>query len=217
MKVTVTLSANAGVAIHIGGYRIWVDALHTKKQPGFSAVDASLQKRMLQCEAFADPDLILYTHCHPDHYSEALTGEARKLWPRAKVMLPEQSYDGQILIDGGEFIHREDDLMIRFVKLPHEGQQYADCIHYGLLITVNGKTILIPGDCATGAPELQKATEGCRIDLALLNFPWLTLKRGQGFVDEIMKPSQILLYHLPFEWDDEFGYRDAALKAVQKL
>lgn len=212
MKVTVTLSANAGVAIHIGGYRIWVDALHTIKQPGFSAVDVPLQRRMLQCEAFADPDLILYTHCHPDHFSESLTAEAQKLWPKAKVILPERQADGQI----PEFIHSMNGLIVRFVKLPHEGQQHVDCIHYGLLIMVNGKIILIPGDCAIGAPELQKAIEECRIDLALLNFPWLTLKRGQDFVDEIMKSPQILLYHLPFERDDEFGYRVAALKAVQK-
>ena len=216
MKVTVTLSANAGVAIHIGRYRIWVDTLHTMKQPGFSAVDIPLQRRMLQCEAFADPDFILYTHCHPDHFSESLTNEAQKLWPKANVMLPELYFDDQILINGDESIHSLDDLTIRFVKLPHEGQQYADCIHYGLLITVSGKTVLIPGDCATGTPELQKVIEGYRIDLALLNFPWVTLKRGQSFVDEVMMPSQIMLYHLPFEKDDTCGYRDAARKAVQK-
>ena len=49
MNVKVTLSANAGVAIHVCGYRIWVDALHTIKQPGFSTVDVPLQRRMLQC------------------------------------------------------------------------------------------------------------------------------------------------------------------------
>ncbi|MBQ2785354.1 MAG: hypothetical protein IJF02_02475 [Oscillospiraceae bacterium] len=217
MKVTVTLSANAGVAIHIDGYRIWVDALHTMKQPGFSAVDIPLQRRMLQCEAFADPDLILYTHCHPDHFSDVLTNEAQRLWPKAKAILPERYNDGQVQIGDQEVIYSVGDLSVRFVKLPHEGQQYANCIHYGLLIMVNGKIILIPGDCATGAPELQKAIEGCSVDLALLNFPWLTLKRGQSFVDEIIKPSQILLYHLPFEQDDTSGYRHAARKAVQKL
>ncbi len=216
MKVTVTLSANAGVAIHIGGFRIWVDALHTQKQPGFSAVDVPLQKQMLQCEAFAMPQLILCTHCHPDHFSESLTRAAKKLWPEAKVLLPEWYFDDQILIRGEEFIHKLDDLSLRFIRLPHEGQQYADCVHYGLQISKRGKTILIPGDCATGAVELAKVIDGYKIDMALLNFPWLTLKKGQTFVDEIMKPSRILLYHLPFVQDDCCGYRDAATKAVQK-
>lgn len=217
MKVTVTLSANAGVAIHIGGYRIWVDALHTQKQKGFSAVDVPLQKRMLQCAAFANPDLILCTHCHPDHFSEALTKEAKKLWPDAKIMLPEPCFDGQIEIKGEEHIHRLGDLSLRFIRLPHDGQQYAGCVHYGVLITIGGKTILLPGDCRTGAEELEEAIGENRIDLALLNFPWLTLSKGRAFVDTVMKPSQILLYHLPFAEDDCFNYRDAAMKTVQKM
>ena len=210
MKVTVTLSANAGVAIHIGGYRIWVDALHTNKQPGFSAVDISLQRRMLGCEAFANPDLILYTHSHPDHFSEMLTQKALTLWPKATVVLPERRFAGE------GFPIKLGALEARFIRLPHEGEQYRDCVHYGIKILVGGKTILIPGDCATAAPALHRAVEGCGVDLALLNFPWLTLKRGQSFVEEIMKPSQILLYHLPFAEDDTCGYRDAARKAVQK-
>lgn len=217
MKVTVTLSANAGVAIHVGGYRIWVDALHTQKQRGFSAVDIPLQKRMLQCAAFAEPDLILCTHCHPDHYSDTLTKEAKKLWPDAEVVLPELRFERQIQIKGEEFFHSLGDLSLRFIRLPHDGQQYADCVHYGLLMTIGGKTILLPGDCRTGAVELGKAIGRIRIDLALLNFPWLTLSKGRAFVDTVMKPSQILLYHLPFAEDDCLNYRDAAMKAVQKL
>lgn len=217
MKVSVTLSANAGVAIHIGGYRIWVDALHTDRQPGFSAVDVPLQKRMLQCDAFAKPDFILYTHCHPDHFSEKLTRSAQNLWPEAEILLPEKYLAEQILVSGGEFIHRLGDLTLRFFRLPHDGEQYADCIHYGLTITVGGKTVLIPGDCKTAATELAQVISGESIDLALLNFPWLTLKRGQDFVNEYLKASHILLYHLPFTQDDTFGYRQAAQKAAQKL
>ena len=70
MEVTVTLSANAGVVIQCGGYRIWVDALHDQKVDGFSAVDSKLQMDMLKCPAFSDPQYICYTHCHPDHFSE---------------------------------------------------------------------------------------------------------------------------------------------------
>ena len=216
MKVRITLSANAGVAIHIGEYRIWVDALHTIKQPGFSAVDPTLRGKMLHCEAFEKPDIILCTHCHPDHFSKTLIKEAKKLWPNAKVILPERHYDEQILIYGNEFAYFVDGLSLQFIRLPHEGQQYSNCVHYGVLITANGKKLLIPGDCATAAVELQKSIEGHRINLALLNFPWLTLKRGQNFVDEIMDPSGIVLFHLPFERDDTCGYREAAKKAVQK-
>lgn len=50
MSIRVTLSANAGVAIEIGGIRIWVDALHDVQVPGFrpyapSASDSCGQRR----------------------------------------------------------------------------------------------------------------------------------------------------------------------------
>ena len=216
MKVTVTLSANAGVAIHIGGYRIWVDALHTQKQPGFSAVDGVLQKKMLLCDAFAKPDLIVCTHCHPDHFSKQLTEAAMGLWPKATVILPQAHFTDQMLVSGEEFIHRHEEVTLHLIRLPHDGEQYRDCIHYGLVITAGEKTILIPGDCKTAAEELAQAVQGLGIDLALLNFPWLTLKRGKVFVDQILMPANILLYHLPFPQDDTCGYRAAAQKAAQK-
>lgn len=40
MSIRVTLSANAGVAIEIGGIRIWVDALHDVQVLGFSTLRA---------------------------------------------------------------------------------------------------------------------------------------------------------------------------------
>ena len=174
MKVSVTLSANAGVAIHVGGYRIWVDALHTQKQLGFSAVDESLQNKMLQCDAFAKPDAILYTHCHPDHFSESLTLAAKRIWPHAMVLLPEQYFVDQILISGEDFVHRMGDLTLQFVRLPHDAEQYKDYVHYGILITVGEKNILIPGDCKTAATELSKVISGHEIHLSLLNLLFLS-------------------------------------------
>lgn len=217
MKVTVTLSANAGVVIAMGGYRIWVDALHTEKQPGFSCVDLPLQKRMLQCDAFKNPDLIVCTHCHPDHFSEDLVAAGKKLWPEATVLLPERKYADQVLVSGNEYVYTLGELTLRFIQLPHEGEQYANCIHYGVLISVKNKHVLLPGDCRTAAIELTKAMQGRNVDLALLNFPWLTLKRGCDFVKGILNPTHVLLYHLPFVSDDSFGYRHAAAKAIEKM
>ena len=217
MKVTVTLSANAGVVIAMGGYRIWVDALHTEKQPGFSSVDLLLQKRMLQCDAFQSPDLIVCTHCHPDHFSEDLVAAGKKMWPDAAVLLPERKFTDQLLVSGNEYFYTLGELTFRFIRLPHDGEQYASCIHYGVLISVKNKHVLLPGDCRTAAAELAKAMEDVNVDLALLNFPWLTLKRGYDFVKEILKPTHVLLYHLPFASDDGFGYRQAAAKAIDKM
>ena len=96
----VTLSANAGIALSFGGLRVWVDALHDQKIPGFSTVTPDLWAAMRAHPAFAAPDLLFFTHCHPDHFSAGLAREALDLWPEAKIVLPEDRFPGQALLSG---------------------------------------------------------------------------------------------------------------------
>ena len=204
MEISVTLSANAGVALDIGGRKIWVDALHDEKVPGFSTLTPQLQREMMACAAFSHPEFICYTHLHPDHYSEVLTRVAQGLWPNARVLLPGQSTE-------------EKGLQLRFVSLPHEGEQYRDVAHYGLIVSFQGVNILIPGDCEVASPALTEAVGDIPIHLALLNFPWLTLHRGKEYVQAHFPDTRLVVYHLPFAWDDMGGYRQAARSAAQTM
>jgi L-ascorbate metabolism protein UlaG (beta-lactamase superfamily) len=206
-EIKVTLSANAGVAIQIDKHRIWVDALHNEKQAGFSAVTPELYQKILSNDAFQAPSYICVTHCHPDHYSEAMVKEASKRWPTAQLCLPLQK--ASKVTDG--------DLELEFIRLPHEGAQYADVLHYGILIGFGGKHILIPGDCETASPVLAQAIGERQIDLAILNFPWVTLSKGRTFLTQCLKPKHILLCHLPFEADDANGFRKSAERNAQLL
>ena len=65
MAIRVTLSANAGVSVELGGVRIWIDALHDTRVPGFSTLDSHLLQRLWSEAAFQSPDAIVsvsYTH-----------------------------------------------------------------------------------------------------------------------------------------------------------
>ncbi len=206
-EIRVTLSANAGMSIQIDKHRIWVDALHNEKQAGFSAVSPELYQELLLSDAFQSPSYICVTHFHPDHYSETMVKQACKRWPAARLCLPQQKISK--VTDGG--------LELEFVRLPHEGAQYADVLHYGILIGFGGKHILIPGDCETASPVLAQAIGDRQIDLAILNFPWVTLSKGRAFLSQSLKPKHILLCHLPFELDDGSGFRKSAQRNAQLL
>ncbi len=214
MSVCVTLSANAGVSIEIGGKRIWVDALHNTRCKPFSTLSIPLQKQMLTSPAFQSPDYICYTHCHPDHYCESLTDTALNLWPNAKVLAPEGKYG---CFSGEEWCLQDDTLTLRFLKLPHEGQQYRDVVHYGLIISNQDYNILLPGDCAVNSEKLAQAIANTPIQLALLDFPWLTLRNGQAFLRSHLPQSKYIFFHLPFEQDDRFGYRIAAARHITQM
>jgi len=64
-------------------------------------------------------------------------------------------------------------------------------------------------------PTLQQAVAGTALDVAILDFPWLTLSRGREFIKQL-QAKQIILYHLPFSEDDVSGYRQSAEKAVSR-
>ncbi len=216
-NVCVTLSANAGVSVAINDYKVWVDALYGNAEKPFSSMDETLAQRVLHSEEFANPGYICYTHCHADHFCKDLTEEAMRIWPEAKVFLPQQELKKQTLVQGEVYQFSDKALTIQFLKLPHEGRQYQTVKHYGLLLQLPGCNILLPGDCEIAAPALEHAIKDMKIHVAVLDFPWITLKKGQAFIKDVIKAEHILAYHLPFEEDDTNHYRDSARKAAAIL
>jgi len=68
------------------------------------------------------------------------------------------------------------------------------------------------------SPELAAfLAESGPVDLALLDVPWITLKRGREFVQKHIRPKTLLVYHLPFAGDDLYNYRNAAAKSAAQL
>lgn len=217
MSVQVTLSANAGVSLTLSGKKIWVDALHDTPTGGFSTLTPEMVRRMETCEAFQDPDMIVFTHCHGDHYSHALTTQSHMRWPRARLVLPELHFSDQELLEGAEVYKALGDVHLRFFRLTHEHPETLDVPHYGLIISDGKTTVLIAGDCAIANPELATAVGNERVDLAVLNFPWLTLPRGREYIAKRLQPAHLLIYHLPFPADDAALYRAAAERAASLL
>ena len=109
-----------------------------------------------------------------------------------------------------------DGITFTFIRLTHEGEEYVNVPHYGLLLETDSACILIAADCKVANPQLTPFVENKRIDLAILEFPWLTLHTGKRYVDEIIRPQHLLINHIPFAQDDISGSRDAAIRAAQR-
>ena len=213
----VTLSANAGVSVDFAGKRIWIDALHERKLQGFSSVSQKQFSELLYHKDFQNPDVICYTHCHPDHYSKKMTMKALAIWPNAQVIVPEVKVEGWHKVTGDYWEMTLDDLKISYIRLPHEGETYANVIHYGIMLSNNDQHIFIPGDCRIGSVELAMAAKDVSVDLAIMDFPWISLTKARTFLDEYIRPKRICVFHLPFAEDDVIGYRAAALAAKTRM
>lgn len=222
----VALSANAGISLTFGGKRIWIDALH-KVPPGgpdgYSHVTQDMWDRMRSDSAFIDPDVICFTHFHDDHCSQEMAAQALHVFRNTELILPGQpqtpgSFPAAMVLSGHQVVIRSDDLTLRFIRLPHEGAQYRNVAMYGLVISSPDKTILVGSDCETASPRLadflRNELKETRIDLAILPFPWLTLRKGRAFLEQNIRPAHLILYHIPFEEDDINGYRDAVHRST---
>lgn len=215
LSCEVFLTANAGVLASFGGVHAAFDALHDRPAAGWSALTPELTARVWRAFGPAGPDLVCVTHTHPDHYAPALWEEAHRRWPKALFVGPVA--DGETRMPGTEGLtFSVSGARLEVCPLPHEGAEYAQVPHFGCLLTAAGRTLLFPGDCAVASPALADWLDGRQPDVAVLNFPWLTLTRGRVFVESVLRPGHVLLCHLPFEADDTEGYRTAALKAAAR-
>lgn len=216
-RCSFTFSANTGGALSLGPFRIWYDALHRRKVPSFSTLSPALLEAVEADPAFSAPDMIYFSHCHPDHFSRSLLISALERWPTAHAVLPEQMLPNQVLLTGRTVDFSSGDLHLRFRRLLHEGAQYAQLPHYGCLLQYRDYRVLLTGDCAVACDDLAELIDGAPIDVALLNFPWLTLPRGRAAISDWIRPRHLLIGHLPFQEDDRWGYRPAAQRAMDKL
>lgn len=214
MDCRVTLSANAGAALNLSGFRFWADAVHGPREPDFSTVTPALWEKMQACPAFDRPEAILFTHCHRDHYSRELTAQAASAWPEARLILPQPEFAEQLLLTGERPEFQFGDTALRFARLPHEKVPYPPIPHYGCIVERGGFRVLIAGDCALCSPALAEFAGETGIDLALLDFPWITLPRGRAFVEKVLRPEHLFVWHLPFSQDDRWGFRRAAARAA---
>lgn len=211
-RCEITLTANAGCAVRLGRSLIFIDALHDKKAEGYSTVTPEMW-RTLQGLYPEGPALLAFTHAHRDHFSPELVARARQVWPGALTALPEDRVPGQRLLAAEREALDLPGVRVLFARLPHEGERYRDVAHYGCILEGDGLRVLFPGDCALCAPELARfVREAGPIDVAVMNFPWVTLRRGRAFLAEYIRPKYLLVDHLPFEKDDVNGYRAAALR-----
>ena len=216
-RIQLTLSANAGFALQLADKRIWIDAAHSEKIPTMSTLTEAQWQAVLRHPAFTEPDLLFFTHCHGDHFSADRARQAMELWPRAALALPEQQLEGQTLLSGNRLRVRAGDTEFLFLRLTHEGAEYVEVPHYGLLIDDGGYRILFTGDCEVASPELERQLDGIPVDLAVVDYPWVTLRKGRNYLQNVLRPRQIAVCHLPFPADDLIGARQAALRAVTEL
>ena len=220
-QLQIAFTANAGMSLVLPDGILWVDALHDKKTLTYSKVTDELWNYIRQDQSFvgadkSGPDIIAYTHCHTDHFSSHLTIEAHRLFPDARIILPQKYFPWQLYLSKPAESFMLKNTSISFIKARHSGAERA---HKSFFMAIDdGETrILIAGDTAISDTMLKEFAESFHADLAIMNYTWLLFSKGRECIDKVIAPKHLIIDHLPFEYDDKSNLRQTALKASEMI
>ena len=221
-QLQIALSANTGISLTLPDGIIWIDALHNKKTLSYSTITPELWEYINKDEGFigADkmgPDIIAFTHCHTDHFSSHMTIEAHRLYPDAEIILPQNYFPWQKLLSAPVENFRLGNTKVSFIKARHSG---AEKLHKSYFAAVDdGETrILIPGDTALSETLLSDFAADFHADIAIMSYTWLLFSKGRRIIDEIIRPTHLIIDHMPFDFDDtKSGIRKNALKSAAMI
>ncbi len=210
MPNTVRLLANAGVLIEMNGVKILLDALHRRKTERFSRVSEALLFDIVQGNGtFQSIDFALVTHDHRDHHDEDTARVFVEHHPDTVILTPtalhgRNVYNLESEADSFQF----EKAAINCRRIAHEGKEYASVRNYGYLVEVGGTNFIAVGDGLSDFENIGKLAGNTPIDTAFLPFPFVTLMRGREFLGDVLKPRNIVAFHLPFPEDDISNYTE---------
>ncbi|MGI6020462.1 MAG: MBL fold metallo-hydrolase [Lachnospiraceae bacterium] len=226
--VKVTFSAGAGVCLDTPSGTVWVDFMHNLTGLHTSSVDEAMWDKIKKNPELK-PDVIAFTHRHPDHFTLSYLKEAMDLFPESMVFvpLPVEGY-GEVfpgedepvgtVVDGEEAVFcvqtGKGALELKYARTEHSGEPYRNTPNYCLTVKGEGFSIFLSGDTLVGEENAVSSIINEKADIGFFTFPWIMMPEGK---DAIKRSSirHIMLYHIPFEKDDDINCRAAALKAAE--
>ena len=181
----ITRVANAGVLIEMGAVRILLDGICDDFYPYFGTPAAIREKLTVDF-----PDIVAFTHKHPDHFSCGYADVYQKTTLRS-ALGPESSLIGEVC-----------GVKVQGIPTRHIGR--ADVPHLSFVIE-GEKCIWFMGDASP--LEMRKLSEFARPDILIVPYAFAITASAFKTV-KALAPSKIVLVHMPDKANDENGLWD---------
>ena len=175
-------TANAGCLLKMDGVSILLDGLADRVE-GYLPTPAEMARRLLE----NPPDILAFTHYHPDHCSEALLSQYRKQNLRP-IIGPESLYSGDIHLG---------DVTITPVESRHLGRTEPGLQHVSFIIQ-GSICIWFMGDAAP--LQWKNRTDLPKPDLLIAPYAYGNTKAVWDMSCSLAK--NVVLLHLPDRDED---------------
>ncbi|WP_319759122.1 MBL fold metallo-hydrolase [Maridesulfovibrio sp.] len=235
--VDVTLVANAGVLVRYNGTNILIDGIHYESGHPFCKVSPmDLQLMKTGTPPFERLDYLLFSHEHPDHFTPALVCEQLKNRPVKFILMPDGSSGSKPLkellaevrerdirhrvssLGPGEFesFKLEKDLKMTVIGTRHMGPQYQDLRNDCFMLEMGETKILFTGDADHVAEYYEKPLLDVELEAVFVNPLFYHNREGRRIINEIFRPQNVVVYHMPNEHNDPMQLRLTVERAREK-
>ncbi len=235
-KIKIILTANTGVLVEYNGVKYLFDGIHKEKNHYFSILsDYTLKLMTEENSIFRNIDYIFFSHNHPDHFTPKYTELYLEHNNIKKIFLPLdcankfESFKKYIELKNIKHKYLKLDTGKCFIQIfksnsaitafncMHVGRDdFADIENYCFVLTVNNRNILFTSDADYVEEYFSKPLKGVSIDTVFVNPIFFNNPKGNSIIKNIIKPKNVIIYHIPFEKDDKINYRKMVKKDIEK-
>ncbi|WP_062058787.1 MBL fold metallo-hydrolase [Aquimarina longa] len=204
--IKITYIGNMGVHISDGQSSILIDGLHTKYGDDYLFPTKEVVHKI---NTELNPNAILFTHYHGDHFSPQLSEVYLKSHKKAILFGPNQIInkfaeftDRIVAISTKDYTKQPvtvKNFMITGVKINHVGKRHTSVENIGYIVHINNKKILHVGDTDWFEEinlfhQLHLVDEG--IDIAIIPY-WMLLSNGSKLlIKKYINPKQVIATHI---------------------
>lgn len=235
-NVSMTLIANTGVLVEYDGIKILVDGIHYDSEYHFSKVPKKILNDMMEGNGkFKNIDYIMFSHEHSDHFSPYYTMEYLKNNNVKCIFMPlegsEKLANLQAYINNYSFSCRllklpvgesccyqlRQDISVTIFNAVHMGKQYSFMDNYCFLLTLGEKNILFTADADYVDSYFKNPLTGKDIDVVFVNPLFFNNIAGRKVIENVIKPTMVGVYHIPFLQDDKLMFRKIVKRDMNKF
>ncbi|MDY8137339.1 MBL fold metallo-hydrolase [Aquimarina sp. 2201CG5-10] len=205
-RISLVYTGNMGVYISDGQSSFLIDGLHTKYGDDYLFPSKELVKKI---GSQLQPDAILFTHYHGDHFSAELSKEyldhnqKSVLFGSSQIASNFRAYNKRIhTVTTSDYIKRTTnvgDLKITGFKINHAGKRHLAVENVGYIVDIKGKKILHVGDTnwleeINLFDQLELIKE--EIDIAILPYWMLLHEDATKLIKKHINPKQLVATHI---------------------
>jgi L-ascorbate metabolism protein UlaG (beta-lactamase superfamily) len=230
-KLKTTLISNAGILLQYKDINILVDAIYENEGHPFSKIPQDTWKKMLAGdEPFQKIDYLLFTHNHPDHFSESRLIEFLKARKVKGLFLPkdaareheltaflkEHRIPAVILTKKTDrtIFRLEDHLVLRARKMRHLDKEYRNVPNFCYLLQFDQLKVLITADVDYTYHKFRELARG--VDVTFVNPLFFGELGYRRFYHGELHSRAFGVYHVPFEKDDSMKMRRLLKRRMER-